>query len=434
MPASKPHPACALNHQIETRSVSDLVPYAQNARQHPPEQIEQIKASITHFGFTVPLLISETGRVIAGHGRLEAARALGLTVLPVIVARGWSEEMAQAYTLVDNRLAETSLWDVDLLRAELDALEDLVGIDFLADVGFAPEDLEDLLPPLTAAAIGGLSDPDDLPEATEKVISCRGDLWQLGEHRLVCGDATDAEVVRQLLVGETPNLMVTDPPYGVDYDPTWRAKAGVNRNSRKLGRVQNDDRADWRVAWALFPGDVAYVWHGALHARTVEESLAVTGFEIRSQIIWAKERFALSRGHYHWRHEPCFYAVRKGGNASWQGDRSQSTVWSIPSREDAGHGHGTQKPVECMRRAIENSSAVDDAIYDPFVGSGTTLVAAEMVRRRAYTIELAPAYVDIALRRWSAFTGREVVLAATDKTFSEVAAERTQKDDDHELA
>jgi len=386
------------------------------------------------FGITIPLLIREDGTLIAGHGRLEAVRGLGLTKVPVIVARGWSDEMAKAYALIDNRLAETSTWNEELLRAELDALEALVGADFLADVGFSPEDLDDLLPPLTAATIGSLSDPDDLPEATETVISRPGDLWQLGEHRLVCGDATVAEVVRQILVGETPNLMVTDPPYGVAYDPSWRAKAGVNRNRRKLGCVKNDDRADWRAAWALFPGDVAYVWHGALHASTVEESLIASGFEIRSQIIWTKERFAISRGHYHWRHEPCFYAVRKGGNSNWQGDRKQSTVWSIASRDDHGHGHGTQKPVECMRRAIENSSAVGDAIYEPFVGSGTTLIAAEITQRRTHAVEIDPAYVDVAIRRWSEFTGREAILAGTDQTFRDVATQRDREGDDHELA
>ncbi|WP_422028807.1 site-specific DNA-methyltransferase [Roseovarius sp.] len=414
--------------------MSDLTPYTQNAREHPPEQIAQIKASIEQFGITIPLLIKEDGTLIAGHGRLEAVRGLGLTEVPVIVARGWSDEMATAYALIDNRLAETSMWNEDLLRAELDALEDLVGADFLADVGFSPEELNDLLPPLTAATIGGLSEPDDLPETAETVISRPGDLWQLGDHQLICGDATDTDAVRELLHGETPNLMVADPPYGVTYDPSWRAKAGVNRNRRKLGRVQNDDRADWRAAWALFPGDVAYVWHGALHASTVEESLIAAGFEIRSQIIWAKERFALSRGHYHWRHEPCFYAVRKGGNANWQGDRSQSTVWSIGSRDDAGHGHGTQKPVECMRRAIENSSAVGNAIYDPFVGSGTTLIAAELAQRRAYVIEIDPAYVDVTIRRWSEFTGREAVLAVTGQPFTDVAAQRAQEGVDHEPA
>ena len=172
-----------------------------------------------------------------------------------------------------------------------------------------------------------------------------------------------------------PHLMVTDPPYGVNYDPAWRNQRGLNHSDRKSGRVENDDRADWREAWALFPGDVAYVWHAGWFTSTVQASLEASGFEIRAQIIWAKDRFALSRGHYHWQHEPCWYAVR--GTAHWKGDRSQSTLWSIPSREDRGHGHGTQKPVECMRRPMLNNSSPGQAVYEPFCGSGTTIIAAE---------------------------------------------------------
>ncbi len=241
-------------------------------------------------------------------------------------------------------------------------------------------------------------------------------------HRIICGDSTDAETVAALLDGEAPNLMVTDPPYGVNYDPSWRARAGVNRNQNKLGKVENDDRADWREAWELFPGRIAYVWHGGLHAGTVFESLTATGFSVRSQIIWVKDRFALSRGDYHWQHEPCWYGVRGTGN--WTGDRSQSTVWSIPAREDSGFGHGTQKPVECMKRPIENNSEPGDAVYEPFSGSGTTIIAAEMTGRRCFAIELNPAYVDVAVRRWQAFTGQEAVLQADGRSFDEVAAER----------
>ena len=186
--------------------------------------------------------------------------------------------------------------------------------------------------------------------------------------------ATDVE---RVLGGVTPLLMVSDPPYGVEYDPAWRNQAGAAR-TRRTGKVLNDDRADWREAWALFPGDVAYVWHGALHAATVAESLEAAGFAIRSQIIWAKERLVLSRGDYHWQHEPCWYAVKKTGKGHWAGDRKQTTLWQISSRDqDAETVHGTQKPVECMRRPILNNSSPGQAVYEPFMGSGTTLIAAE---------------------------------------------------------
>ena len=206
-----------------------------------------------------------------------------------------------------------------------------------------------------------------------------------------------------------PHLMVTDPPYGVDYDPTWRATAGVNQNKRRLGKVANDDIADWRPAWRLFPGSVAYVWHAGRYASTVQDSLAACGFEVRSQITWAKDRFALSRGHYHWQHEPCFYSVR-GNSANWTGDRSQSTLWQIPSREGQGLTHGTQKPVECMKRPIENNSSPGQAVYEPFSGSGTTIIAAEMTGRSCHAIELLPQYVDVAIERWQQFTGEQAVL------------------------
>ncbi len=227
-----------------------------------------------------------------------------------------------------------------------------------------------------------------------------------------------------MLGGVQPHLMVTDPPYGVEYDPTWRAAAGVNKNKQRLGKVANDNRADWRDAWALFPGSVAYVWHAGRYASTVQDSLTAAGFDVRSQIIWAKDRFALSRGHYHWQHEPCWYAVRNGP-ANWVGDRKQSTLWNIPAREGKGFEHGTQKPVECMRRPIENNSSAGQAVYEPFSGSGTTIIAAEISGRSCHAIELLSQYVDVAIERWEAFTGEQARLDG--RTFAEVAALRRVK-------
>jgi DNA modification methylase len=193
---------------------------------------------------------------------------------------------------------------------------------------------------------------NDVPPVPEIPVSRHGDLWLCGQHRLLRGDSTNAEDVARLLGERKPILMVTDPPYGVGYDPEWRKRAGVN-NSDRMGTVSNDDRADWREAWALFPGDVAYVWHGALHAATVAASLEASGFEIRSQVIWAKPSLIIGRGHYHWQHEPCWYAVRQTGH--WNGDRKQSTLWQIENRnQDAKTIHSTQKPMECMRRPILN--------------------------------------------------------------------------------
>jgi DNA modification methylase len=255
-------------------------------------------------------------------------------------------------------------------------------------------------------------------------VTVLGDVWILGRHRLVCGDSTDADVVAKALNGVTPHLLVSDPPYGVRYDPGWRNRAGISQTKR-TGAVENDDRADWRQAWTLFPGEVSYVWHGALHATTVAESLEVCGFTIRSQIIWVKDRLVLGRGDYHWMHEPCLYAVRRGGTGHWSGDRKQSTVWSITSRgQDAETVHGTQKPVECMRRPIENNSSPGQAVYEPFSGSGTTIIAAEMTGRACHAIELSPAYVDVAVQRWQSFTGEQAVLDGDGRSFDETKEAR----------
>jgi DNA modification methylase len=300
-------------------------------------------------------------------------------------------------------------------------LGDMQAIGFDLDlIGFSEGEID----ALTASLTEGLTDPDEVPEPPVEPVSTNGDLWMLGNHRLLCGDSTAPADVERILASVKPHLMVTDPPYGVDYDPKWRARAGVNSNRGKLGQVANDDQVDWRDAWALFPGSVAYVWHAGKYTSAVQDSLASTGFEVRAQIIWAKERFALSRGHYHWQHEPCWYAVRGSGTTGWNGDRRQSTLWTVNAREDGGHGHGTQKPVQCMKRPIENNSSPGQAVYDPFCGSGTTIIAAEITGRCCHAIEIDPAYVDVAIRRWQNFTGQEAVLTKDGRSFAATATQR----------
>jgi DNA modification methylase len=216
--------------------------------------------------------------------------------------------------------------------------------------------------------------------------------------------------------------MVTDPPYGVEYDSAWRERAMPEKNTSKgaRGKVENDDRADWREAWALFPGDVAYVWHAGNMAHIVAESLLACDLGIRSQIIWAKSQFVIGRGDYHPHHEPCWYAVRQGKKGHYNGDRKQSTLWQIDKPKKSETGHSTQKPVECMKRPIENNSSPGQAVYEPFSGSGTTIIAGEITGRHVYAIELNPAYVDVAVKRWQEFTGQEAVHADSGKTFNEM--------------
>jgi ParB-like chromosome segregation protein Spo0J len=308
---------------IQMTPVAQLVPYAGNARTHSDEQIAQIAASITEFGFTNPILTGADNVIIAGPGRLLAAQKLGIDTVPVIVLDHLSEAQRRALVIADNKLAENAGWDEELLRTELAALDDM---DFDLDLmGFSDEEIDSLLGDLDSPALGETEGEDDVPETPEDPVSRPGDLWLLGKHRLLCGDATVATDVERVLNRTQPLLMVTDPPYGVQYDPGWRNQAGAAKTKR-TGKVLNDDRADWCEAWSLFPGDVAYVWHGALHATTVAESLEAAGFNVRSQIIWAKDRLVLSRGDYHWQHEPCWYAVKKTGKGHWAGDRKQTTL------------------------------------------------------------------------------------------------------------
>jgi DNA modification methylase len=397
---------------VQRVSIKTLVAYPTNARTHSSGQIDQLAASIREWGFTVPVLVDVSNTVIAGHGRLEAARQLGLDEVPVMVAKGWSAKQIRAYRLADNQLALNAAWDVKLLAAELGELTDMQDL-----IGFSDDELHAIL-----NGREGLTDPDEAPPLPAEPTTRKGDLWICRKHRVLCGDATAAGDVARLLGDVKPNLMVTDPPYGVEYDPTHRrALQSVNSNPAQ-GIIPNDSRADWGDAWALFPGEVAYVWHAGNKAHIVAESLA--GFEIRAQIVWAKSKFVVGRGHYHPHHEPCWYAVRKGGTGHWSGSRTQSTLWEIEHRKSET-GHSAQKPVECMRRPIVNNSSAGQAVYDPFVGSGTTMIAAEMEGRSALCIDIDPGYCDVAVQRWEAFTGEKATLDGTGEDFATVAAART---------
>lgn len=402
--------------QIERWPIDRLVPSPQNARTHNEAQVAEIAGSIRAFGFTNPILVNDAGGVIAGHGRLAAARKLGLEAVPVISLRQLSEVQCRQLMLADNRIALNAGWDLDALKLELTDLNSL-GTD-LKMLGFSKQELAAALRP----AVEGNTDENEIPDVQATAVSRLGDVWCLGDHKMICGDSTDPNVVALLLGDNRPTLMVTDPPYGVNYDPEWRHRAGVNQ-SKRIGKVVNDEQADWSKAWELFPGRIAYVWHGALHAGTVAQSLAKNGFSIRAQIIWAKERLVIGRGDYHWQHEPCWYAVREKGN--WVGDRKQTTLWNISSRDqDSETAHGTQKPVECMRRPMLNNSSPGEAVYEPFLGSGTTLIAAQTSGRKCFAVELNPAYVDVAVRRWEAFTGKQASSSQTGQPFSDIAKAR----------
>jgi len=409
--------------RIEYWPIERLVEYPRNPRKNDAA-VDQMGGSIREFGFAIPVLARSSGEVIDGHLRLKAARKLGSwpggdkTRIPVVPCDDWTHAQVKAFRLMVNRSVTWAEWDDDLLGLEL---LDLKNLEFdLGLTGFEDKELAQLL--AAQDATDGLCNEDVTPPAPQTPTSKLGDLWLLGRHRLLCGDSTDPQTVSRLSGSVKPTLLVTDQPYGVQYDPEWRKRAGVN-NSNRTGKVRNDDRSDWREAWALFPGDVAYVWHGALHASTVSDSLESCGFEIRSQIVWAKPSLVMGRGHYHWQHEPCWYAVR--GTGHWNGDRKQSTLWHIENRnQDAETIHSTQKPVECMRRPIANNSSPGQAVYEPFSGSGTTIIACEKEARIALAIELEPAYVDVAVTRWQNFTGKQAMLDGDGRTFEGIALER----------
>lgn len=405
---------------VERRSVDSLIPYARNARTHSDEQVAQLAASIKEWGWTTPVLVDEEGSIIAGHGRVMAARKLGIEEIPVMVARGWSEAQRRAYVLADNQLAANAGWDMDLLKVEIAELNiegfdiDLIGFDDKTLAGLMSEETE------------GLTDADAVPEVPAEPVTVLGDVWELDRHRIICGSSTEADTVSKLLGDVKPHLMVTDPPYGVEYDASWRDGAlGGKSGGRATGAVKNDDKADWREAWALFPGDVAYVWHADRFSHRVAESLENATFEMRALIVWGKSQLVIGRGHYHSQHEPCWYAVRKSATGHWAGDRKQTTLWQIEKPKKSETGHSTQKPVECMKRPIENNSSPGQAVYEPFSGSGTTIIAGEMTGRHVYAIELNPAYVDVAVKRWQEFTGKEAIHAETGKTFNEMSNARS---------
>lgn len=413
--------------KIVNRAVSELIGYVNNSRTHSDAQVSQIAASIKEFGFTNPVLTDGENGIVAGHGRVQAAKKLGMKEVPTISLEHLTPTQRKAYIIADNKLALNAGWDEALLAVEMEGLmDDGFHLDIL---GFDADEISKLFGIVPSE---GLTDPDDVPEPPVNPIAVEGDVWLLGNHRLACGSSTDEHTVAKVLNGVKPHLMVTDPPYGVDYDPSWRN--GLDAVRRSQGKVSNDGIADWREAWVLFPGDVAYVWSapGPLQVASYQ-SLVESGFDPRYQIIWKKPHFVLGRGDYHWQHEPCWYAVRKGSKTYWNGDRKQTSVWEITNgtfqggkakAEDAKTGHGTQKPVECMKRPIENNSSPGQAVYEPFSGSGTTIIAGEITGRSVHAIELNPAYVDTAIKRWEQYTGQEATLEGDGRTFNEMCEVR----------
>ena len=398
------------------RGLACLTPDPKNANKGTDRGRAALEHSLREYGPGRAILIDRHGRIIAGNKTVEQAKRLHLP-LRVIKTDGRhlvaiqrddldlaADPRARALALADNRVGELDLeWDIDMLK-QLHA----DGVD-LSAFWTAAEFME-----LFATSTTGLTDENAVVEpGPTDIVS--GELFVLGRHRLLCGDATSAGDVLRLLDGDAPILMTTDPPYGVSYDPAWRHRVNPAQRTA-VGRVMNDDRAEWTAAWQLFPGAIAYVWHAALKAAAVAADLEAAGLTIRSQIIWVKQHFALSRGDYHWGHEPAWYAVR--GKGQWRGDRRQTTLWEVANLNPMGGtrvadnmvtGHGTQKPVRLFEIPLLNHTTPGDTVYDPFCGSGTAIIAAEKLGRTCLAMEIDPKYVQATVKRWEAFTGQTAV-------------------------
>ena len=410
----------AMAKHIELWLIDKLIPYARNPRTHSDAQITQIAASIKAFGFNNPILVDSNYGIIAGHGRLLAARQLGLEEVPVIVLDHLSETQKRAYIIADNQLALNAGWDEELLRLELAALQ---GEDFDVNlIGFDDDELARLL--AAQDATEGLTDEDAVPALPETPVSAAGDLWILGNHKLLAGDATVREQVVRLMTAEPADLVFSDLPYNVDYE-------GYTEDRLKIKNDRMSDADFKRFLEAAFhsfrialkPGASLYICHSSSWQREFQNALEAAGFEVRCQIIWAKNTFAWGFGRYKFQHEPLFYCHIAGQKDPWYGDKSQSTLWE-EKKPAANRLHPTMKPVELVERALLNSSKAGDIVADLFGGSGSTLIACERRRRKARLMEIDPKYADCIVRRYQEYTGKEAVLDRDGRTFDEVAEQR----------
>lgn len=401
------------------RPIDSLIPYARNAKQHPDAQVAQIAASIREFGWGSPILVDGSNNVIAGHGRLLAARKLGMNEVPVVSMDHLSDTQRRALILADNKIGENASWENDLLGLELAELKD-AGFD-LALTGFSSEEWDALIAGEETSE-DGLTDDDAVPEVTENPISRTGDIWLLGEHKLICGDATKPEDYEALLGDELVDMTFTDPPYNVNYANTAKDKMrGKNRP------ILNDNLGiEFGTFLVAACKNVLNVTKGAVYIAmssseldTLQAAFREAGGRWSTFIIWAKNTFTLGRADYQRQYEPILYGWREGADHFWCGARDQGDVWNIkkPHKNDL---HPTMKPVELVERAVRNSSKTKDLVLDPFGGSGTTLIACEKAGRRARLIELDPKYVDVIVKRWQEFTGLEAKRAKDGAMFSEL--------------
>lgn len=404
------------NLLVQLWPIDKLIPYARNARTHTEEQVALVAASIAEFGWTNPILVGADGIIIAGHARLAAARKLNMAEVPVIVLDHLTETQRRALVLADNRLALSAGWDEEMLRVELESLkEDAFDLDL---VGFTDEEIEEILagPEQTKT---GLTDDDDVPDEQERVVTVAGDVWVMGQHRLLCGDATVLTDVEKVLAGDLADMCFTDPPYNIDYEGRTKDKLKIKNDALggKFYEFLKDASAN---ILAVCKGAV-YICMSSSELHTLRQAFIEAGGHWSGIIIWVKNHFTLGWGDYRHNYEPIMYGWRDGGTHYWCGDRGQSDTWEI-KRPTANREHPTMKPVELVERALRNNSKSRDTILDPFGGSGTTIIACEKTGRQARVIELDPKYCDVIVRRWQAFTGQVARHEESGRAFDDVAA------------
>ena len=406
-------------HEHKIVSVEDLIPYALNSRTHSDAQVAQLAASIREFGFTNPVLVDDANNLIAGHGRLLAARKLKMDQVPAIVVAGLDDRKRRALVIADNKLALNAGWDEDALRVEL---EDLAG-DFGELMGFSQDELVALLK--NAEGTDGLTDEDAVPEVPAVPVTVEGDVWLLGRHRLMCGDSTSIDHLESLCEGQLVDMWLTDPPYNVAYEGGTKEKLTIKNDSMSNDTFRQFLRDAYSAADAVMKkGAVFYIWHADSEGYNFRGAASDVGWPIRQCLIWKKSSLVMGRQDYHWMHEPCLYGWKEGAAHLWATDRKQTTIleFAKPSRNGE---HPTMKPVELFEYQMLNNTKGSDVVLDSFAGSGTTAIACEKHGRLARLMELDPRYCDVIIKRWQEFTGQQATLETTEKTFAETEGERT---------
>ncbi len=404
-----------VKQQIEYVAVDELVPYARNARTHNDAQVAQIAGSIREFGWTAPILIDGDKGILAGHGRLAAARKLGMTSVPCIQLAGMTEAQKRAYILADNKLALNAGWDDAMLACEL---ADLVAAGYNVELtGFTAEELAALTP---EEVPGGLTDEDASPEPPETPITVLGDVWILDKHRLMCGDSTSVDAVETLMAGGQADMLITDPPYNVAYGGAGGNAANKNKmdgGKRNTQTILNDDMSDdafrqflrdalTTATTVMKPGAVFYIWHSDSEGYNFRGACRDAGLTVRQCLIWKKSSLVMGRQDYQWKHEPCLYGWKDGAGHLWAADRRQTTILEF-DKPAANDIHPTMKPVALFEYQMLNNTKGGDVVLDLFGGSGTTAIAAEKHGRHARLMELDPKYCDVIIRRWQDWTGKK---------------------------